>query len=223
MIQTAKRITAGAVAGLALVSLAACGEHTDKPDEDFAYSCQKDLTSKKTPDVAKKAPTAEEWSQGADGNTYPRSDEFGGCEETNGWKLGHSHNTAGAVFAATDYLSGPASSGDVPTDEKTIKKVYADGDGREQMLSGSANASASPSDSSFSGSGARLVGYDLNEKDKNHVTVSAHVETDMFFSGKIVVPLTWEDGDWKVQAHSPDEPVSVQLDSGDKPHVSWEE
>lgn len=224
MKQRTKKITVVATASLAVAGLAACGEQqSTSPDEHFAYSCQKDLNSKQTPDVDKKAPKAKEWTQGADGNTYPRSDEFGGCYETNGWKLGHSHNTSGAVFAATDYLSGPAAAGNVPTDGETIKKVYADGQGREQMLSGSPSASSSSSDSSFSGSGVRLIGYDLNEKDKDHVTITAHVESDMFFSGKIIVPLTWQDGDWKVQAHSPSEPVSVQLGSTSKPQVTWEE
>ena len=223
MTKAPARVAVVTCAGLAVAALAGCGQQDMKPTEDFAYSCQNNLKAQKTEDIGKKAPKTSEWTQGADGNTYPRSSAYGGCQETNGWTLGHSHNSAGAVFAATDYLSGPAAAGQAPQDEETIKKVYAAGPVRDQMPSSSPSAAASSSDSSFSGSGARLVGYDLNEKDNDHITVSAHIDTDMFVSGKIIVPLVWEDGDWKVQAHSTDEPVNVQLGSGKDPQVAWEE
>ena len=118
------------VASLALVT--GCGEQP-KPQESYAYACQSDLDHSATPSVTEEAPKADSWTSGKDGVQYPVSSAYGGCESLDsGWKVGHSHNTAGALYAATDFLAGPTGDELEHASADDLTKVYAAGEVRDQ-------------------------------------------------------------------------------------------
>ena len=224
---TRNRSVAAVTVGL--VSLLAVSGCSHQPTEDYAYACQSDLDHGDTSSVTDKAPETDSWTPGKDGVRYPVSTKFGGCENlSSGWKVGHAHNTAGALFAATDYMAGPTREDQKNASEEDLKKVYAAGEVRDQIIT-SAKAPAWPeptgegyvTESPGSEGSAQLRGYEIQQENPDKVHVLLYGQSDSVFSGTFGLTMVWQDGDWKVDPVSPEKPMELQMTTASDPAVTW--
>lgn len=214
------------VASLALVT--GCGEQP-KPQESYAYACQSDLDHSATPSVTDEAPKADSWTSGKDGVQYPVSSAYGGCESLDsGWKVGHSHNTAGALYAATDFLAGPTGDELEHASADDLTKVYAAGEVRDQIIA-AASKPATPdptgkgyvTESPGSDISAQLRGYEVQEQSADKVRVLLYGQSDAVFSGTFGFTMVWQDGDWKIDPVSAERPMDLQMTTTSDPAVTW--
>lgn len=218
-----------AVLTVGLVSLLAVSGCSHEPQEDYAYGCQSDLDHGDTSSLTEEAPETDSWTPGKDGVRYPVSTQFGGCESLNsGWKVGHTHNTAGALFAATDFMAGPTQDEQKDVSEEDLKKVYADGEVRDQIIAeGKTPATPEPTgegyvtESSGSDGSAQLLGYEIQQENTDKVHVLLYAQSDSVLSGTFGLTMVWQDGDWKVDPVSAEKPLELQMTPSSDPAVTW--
>ncbi|KHE73763.1 hypothetical protein AS25_10905 [Kocuria marina] len=225
--KTRNRSVAAVTVGLA--SLLAVSGCSHQPTEDYAYACQSDLDHGDTSSVSKKAPETDSWAPGKDGVRYPVSAKFGGCQDlSSGWKVGHAHNTAGALFAATDYLAGPTKDEQKNVSEEDTKSVYAAGKVRDQIIAdGKKPKTPAPTGEGYvtespgSEGSAQLRGYEIQEESADKVHVLLYGQSDSVLSGTFGLTMVWQDGDWKLDPVSADKPMELQMTTTSDPAVTW--
>lgn len=216
------------VGAASLVLVTGCGEQPES-HESYAYPCQSDLDHSATPSVTDEAPAADSWTSGKDGVQYPVSTKFGGCESLNsGWKVGHAHNTAGALYAATDFLAGPTGKELEHASADDLTKVYASGAVRDQIIANAAKSKTPEptgegymTESPESDISAQLRGYEVQEQDADKVRVLLYGQSDAVFSGTFGFTMVWQDGDWKVDPVSAERPMDLQMTATSDPAVTW--
>ena len=188
-----------------------CSSFNNASSEDFAFDCQNQLNHKATKKVAEEAPKADTWRTTVEGSKYPQSNEHGGCETLkSGWFAGHSKNMAGALFAASDYISGPEvekQKESVPVED--LKKVYAAGSVRDEIVAARESAPEQPSGSATEGINpisVQIKGYDFESTSDTEAKVTLYSNTSIGMPVQATIHLTWEDGDWKIVPDTADYP-----------------
>lgn len=207
-----------------------CSSSNNASSEDFAFECQKDLNHKATKNVTKEAPETDTWRTTADGSNYPQSHEFGGCETLkSGWYGGHSKNLAGALFAASDFISGPdIEKQKQSADVEDIKKVYASGSVRDEIIAARESATPVPTGPGWatedptSGISVQIKGYDLETESDTEAKVTLYANSAIGMPVQATMHLIWEDGDWKIVPDTADYPVAMQSATGKEPSITWE-
>ena len=224
--------TTAALVSVALSALVmtGCSSTTNASSENFAFDCQKELNHKATKKVDKEAPKTDTWRTTVEGSKYPQSYEYGGCETLkSGWYGGHSKNLAGALFAASDYISGPEiekQKKSVPVED--LKKVYASGAVRDEIVAAREAATPDPTGPGWatedptSGISVQIKGYDIESTSDTEAKVTLYSNSSIGMPVQATINLTWQDGDWKIVPDTADYPVAMQSATGKEPSITWE-
>ena len=222
-LKTTAVLTSVAISALVMTG---CSSSNNASSEDFAYDCQKELNHKATKKVDKEAPKTDTWRTTVEGSKYPQSYEYGGCETLkSGWFAGHSKNTAGALFAATDFISGPGvekQKESVPVED--LKKVYAAGSVRDEIVAARESAPEVPSGSAtedISPISVQIKGYDFESTSDTEAKVTLYLSSSIGMPVQATMNLIWEDGDWKIVPDTADYPVAMQSATGEEPTITW--
>lgn len=224
--------TTAALASVALCTtvMTGCSSFNNASSEDFAYDCQNQLNHKATKKVDKEAPKTDTWRTTVEGSKYPQSNEYGGCETLkSGWYAGHSKNMAGALFAASDYISGP----DIEKQKKSVpvedlEKVYAAGSVRDEIIAAREAATPDPTGPGWAtedptnGISVQIKGYDFESTSDTEAKVTLYSNSSIGMPVQATIHLIWEDGDWKIVPDTADYPVAMQSATGKNPSITWE-